>query len=39
MDWRPAVLICLCIARQVRDEQILAQSLATPLVAAGSLLA
>jgi len=32
-------LICICIARQVKDGDILAQGLATPLVAAGYLLA
>lgn len=32
-------LICTCIARQVKDGDILAQGLATPLVAAGYLLA
>jgi glutaconate CoA-transferase subunit B len=32
-------LICVCISRQVRDGEILAQGLATPLVAAGYLLA
>jgi glutaconate CoA-transferase subunit B len=32
-------LICVCIARQVEDGEILAQGLATPLVAAGYLLA
>jgi glutaconate CoA-transferase subunit B len=31
--------MCVCIARQVRDGEILAQGLATPLVAAGYLLA
>ena len=30
-----AELISVCIARQVRDGEILAQGLATPLVAAG----
>jgi glutaconate CoA-transferase, subunit B len=34
-----AELISVCIARQVRDGEILAQGLATPLVAAGYLLA
>ena len=32
-------LICVCIARQVKDGDLLAQGLATPLVAAGYLLA
>jgi glutaconate CoA-transferase subunit A len=32
-------LMCVCIARQVKDGEILAQGLATPLVAAGYLLA
>lgn len=32
-------LICVCIARRIKDGQILAQGLATPLVAAGYLLA
>ncbi len=32
-------LICVCIARQVKDGDVLAQGLATPLVAAGYLLA
>jgi acyl CoA:acetate/3-ketoacid CoA transferase beta subunit len=32
-------LICVCIARQVQDGEVLAQGLATPLVAAGYLLA
>jgi glutaconate CoA-transferase subunit B len=32
-------LICVCIARQVQDGDVLAQGLATPLVAAGYLLA
>ena len=39
MEPRPADLMCVCIARQVRDGEILAQGLATPLVAAGYLLA
>ena len=34
-----AELMCVCIARQVKDGEILAQGLATPLVAAGYLLA
>jgi acyl CoA:acetate/3-ketoacid CoA transferase beta subunit len=40
-DHRYAIedLICVCIARQVEDGEILAQGLATPLVAAGYLLA
>lgn len=32
-------MICVCISRQVKDGEILAQGLATPLVAAGYLLA
>jgi acyl CoA:acetate/3-ketoacid CoA transferase beta subunit len=32
-------LLCVCISRQVRDGEVLAQGLATPLVAAGYLLA
>ena len=32
-------LICACISRQVQDGEVLAQGLATPLVAAGYLLA
>lgn len=39
MESHPADLMCVCIARQVRDGEILAQGLATPLVAAGYLLA
>jgi acyl CoA:acetate/3-ketoacid CoA transferase beta subunit len=39
MEFRPADLMCVCIARHVRDGEILAQGLATPLVAAGYLLA
>ena len=38
MDWRPAALMCVCIARQVSDGEFLAQGLSTPPVA-GSLLA
>src|SRR3990170_6416869 len=34
-----ADLMCVCIARQVVDGEVLAQGLATPLVAAGYLLA
>ncbi len=37
--WSIDELICACIARQVKDGDILAQGLATPLVAAGYLLA
>ena len=37
--WTIDELMCTCIARQVRDGDILAQGLATPLVAAGYLLA
>ena len=39
MELRPADLMCVCISRQVRDGEVLAQGLATPLVAAGYLLA
>src|SRR3972149_4669051 len=39
MESHPADLMCVCIARHVRDGEILAQGLATPLVAAGYLLA
>ncbi len=38
-DWSVDELICVCISRQVRDYDVLAQGLATPLVAAGYLLA
>jgi glutaconate CoA-transferase subunit B len=38
-DWSVDELICSCIARQVVDGEVLAQGLATPLVAAGYLLA
>lgn len=38
-DWTIDELICACIARQVEDGDVLAQGLATPLVAAGYLLA
>jgi acyl CoA:acetate/3-ketoacid CoA transferase beta subunit len=38
-DYTTDDLICACIARQVRDGEVLAQGLATPLVAAGYLLA
>lgn len=38
-DFSAADLMCICIARQVRDGEVLAQGLATPLVAAGYLLA
>ncbi len=38
-DYSVDELICVCIARQVQDGDILAQGLATPLVAAGYLLA
>jgi acyl CoA:acetate/3-ketoacid CoA transferase beta subunit len=37
--WSIDELMCTCIARQVQDGDILAQGLATPLVAAGYLLA
>jgi glutaconate CoA-transferase subunit B len=38
-DWTIDELMCACIARQVRDGDLWAQGLATPLVAAGYLLA
>jgi glutaconate CoA-transferase subunit B len=38
-DWTIDELICVCIARQVEDGEGLAQGIATPLVAAGYLLA
>jgi glutaconate CoA-transferase subunit B len=38
-EWTVDELICTCIARQVQDGDVLAQGLATPLVAAGYLLA
>jgi acyl CoA:acetate/3-ketoacid CoA transferase beta subunit len=37
--WTIDELICVCISRQVEDGDVLAQGLATPLVAAGYLLA
>ncbi len=37
--WTVDDLICVCIARQCRDGEIVAQGIATPLVAAGYLLA
>lgn len=39
MDYSVDELICVCISRQVVDGEIVAQGLATPLVAAGYLLA
>lgn len=39
MAWTIDELICVCIARQVQDGEAVAQGLATPLVAAGYLLA
>jgi glutaconate CoA-transferase subunit B len=39
MDFSIDELICACISRQVEDGEIVAQGLATPLVAAGYLLA
>jgi glutaconate CoA-transferase subunit B len=39
MSVQPEDLLCVCISRQVEDGEILAQGLATPLVAAGYLLA
>jgi acyl CoA:acetate/3-ketoacid CoA transferase beta subunit len=38
-EWTVDELICTCIARQIQDGDVLAQGLATPLVAAGYLLA
>jgi acyl CoA:acetate/3-ketoacid CoA transferase beta subunit len=38
-DWTIDEIICVCIARQVEDGEGLAQGIATPLVAAGYLLA
>jgi acyl CoA:acetate/3-ketoacid CoA transferase beta subunit len=38
-DWSIDELICVCIARQVEDGEVVAQGLATPIVAAGYLLA
>lgn len=38
-SWTVDELICVCISRQVSDGDVLAQGLATPLVAAGYLLA
>lgn len=37
--WEAADIICACISRQVKDGEVVAQGLATPLVAAGYLLA
>lgn len=39
MEILPEDILCVCISRQVKDGEILAQGLATPLVAAGYLLA
>jgi acyl CoA:acetate/3-ketoacid CoA transferase beta subunit len=39
IDYTVDDLICVCISRQVEDGEILAQGIATPLVAAGYLLA
>jgi hypothetical protein len=39
MEWTIDELMCVCISRQVLDGEVLAQGLATPLVAAGYLLA
>jgi hypothetical protein len=39
VEYRIEDLLCVCISRQVEDGEILAQGLATPLVAAGYLLA
>ncbi len=38
-EWTIDELMCACIARQVKDGEVLAQGLATPIVAAGYLLA
>lgn len=38
-DWTIDELMCVCISRQVVDGEVLAQGLATPIVAAGYLLA
>ena len=38
-DWTIDELMCVCISRQVQDGEVLAQGLATPIVAAGYLLA
>jgi glutaconate CoA-transferase subunit B len=38
-EWTVDELICTCISRQVHDGEVLTQGLATPLVAAGYLLA
>lgn len=38
-EWTIDELMCTCIARQVEDGEVLAQGLATPIVAAGYLLA
>jgi acyl CoA:acetate/3-ketoacid CoA transferase beta subunit len=37
--WTMDELMCVCISRQVRDGEVVAQGLATPIVAAGYLLA
>src|SRR5512139_2108607 len=39
MDFTPEDMMVVCIARQVQDGEIVAQGLATPLVAAAYLLA
>lgn len=39
MDYTTDDLLCACISRQVEDGEVLAQGIATPLVAAGYLLA
>ncbi len=39
IEWTISDLMCVCISRQVQNGEILAQGLATPLVAAGYLLA
>ncbi len=39
MDYTPDELIVTCIARQIRDGEVVAQGIATPLVAAGYMLA
>ena len=39
MDFTPDEMMVVCIARQIKDGEVVAQGLATPLVAAGYLLA
>jgi glutaconate CoA-transferase subunit B len=38
-DYTVDELICVCIARQIKDSEVVAQGIATPLVAAGYILA